>query len=460
MTPLKCPNPSCPFLFDPSQVPPGAVLACPHCGLRFTLAPNQQAPPVAPSTDLAFSSTSSPQARTTAKPKTREKTEVADEEDDDEEEDAPPKTISLKAIVLACVIVLILGGAGLFFVWNRVVERNKPKGGSNDVVAAELGLSFKKLEPSTGWERNDALRDEFSAKLFGYNRIDRPDGWFIADARKYEYAVRPTDLKERMNEQLTKNFSEIPPNLEGVPTTLLGLPATKYSFRGLHKESNTACSGEVTTLAMNTVGVWIYNYAGEQDFAGLEEAFQTARSSLRKIQKAGGDAAVRFEKPYRDKAGLFSVMDYEGLWAEKKDPKTQDDAAELWLRGTAKSLGRKDGPSTADLVVAVLEPSGDPKEQAEKHLLKQMNEGYKLENVTGDPTGDMPSSGELQLGTEVTRLKLRYPNADASANKLIAYSVVSSGGKTVVAYAYCTLKELEYWEQRMMQMVGSLKARK
>ena len=63
MTPAKCPNPSCPFLFDPSQVPPGAVIACPQCGLRFTLAPppppsqplfGPAAPPPAPADDLGF----------------------------------------------------------------------------------------------------------------------------------------------------------------------------------------------------------------------------------------------------------------------------------------------------------------------------------------------------------------------------------------------------------------------
>lgn len=457
MTPLKCPNPSCPFLFDPSQVPPGAVLACPRCGLRFTLGPNQQAPspPPAPPSDLAFSGAPSPHTRAAVKPRPGAEPEAGG---DEEQEELPSKSISLKAIVLVCLGMLIFGGLVITFI---VIRANRKKETlNNDVVAAELGLSFKKLEPSTGWERNDALKTEFGAQLFGYNRAERPDGWVIADARKYEYAVRPTDLKERMNEQLARNFGEIPPNLEGVPTTLFGLPATKYSFRGLHKESNTACTGEVTTVAVNTVGVWIYTYAGEQDYAGLEEAFQVARASLKKAQKAGGEPAVRFEKPYRDRAGLFSVVDYEGLWAQKKDPKIQDEAAELWMRGTAKSLGRKDGPSTADLIVAVLEPSGDPKEQGEKHLLKQMADGYKLETLTGDPTGDLPGSGELKMGTEVTRLKLRYPGADPNANKLIAYSVVSSGGKTVVAYAYCTLKELEYWEQRMMQMVGSLKAGK
>src|SRR5205809_249367 len=46
-TALKCPNPSCPFLFDPSQVPPGAVLTCPRCTMRFTLGASPTAPPPA-----------------------------------------------------------------------------------------------------------------------------------------------------------------------------------------------------------------------------------------------------------------------------------------------------------------------------------------------------------------------------------------------------------------------------
>lgn len=44
-TALKCPNPSCPFLFDPTQVPPGALLTCPRCGMRFTLGPTPGGPP-------------------------------------------------------------------------------------------------------------------------------------------------------------------------------------------------------------------------------------------------------------------------------------------------------------------------------------------------------------------------------------------------------------------------------
>src|SRR5205823_3358296 len=43
---LKCPNPSCPYVFDPAHVPAGVVLSCPRCAMRFTLgSPTPPAPP-------------------------------------------------------------------------------------------------------------------------------------------------------------------------------------------------------------------------------------------------------------------------------------------------------------------------------------------------------------------------------------------------------------------------------
>jgi hypothetical protein len=450
MTPLKCPNPGCPFLFDPSQVPPGAVLACPRCGLRFTLGPTPTHAPPAPSepNGLSFPK-AEPPARKPAKSKDPE---VRDEEPGDEV--AEGRSISLKAIVLACLGVLILGGVAVTYL---VIKANRKKETiNNEVLAAQYGLAIKPLDASTGWEKNDAAKDAFDGKLFGYVRSGSPEAWIVADAKKYDYAVRPTDLKERMNEQLARNFSEVPPNLEAVPASLLGMPAQKFSFRGLHRETNAVCLGDVYAVAMNTVGIWIYQYAGETDYAKLEDAFQSARASLRKLPKAGGEAAPRFDKPYRSKSGLFVVTDTDGVWEKKNGPETQDAKAELWLRGTGRTGGRRDPANTADLIVAVLDDGAE----AEKHVLAQMNEGYKTEPLTSEPTGDLPASGELKMDAEVTRLKLRYPGADPSSHKLIVYASVPSGGKSVVAYATCTLKDLEYWEQRLMQIVGSLKAGK
>jgi hypothetical protein len=53
MAALKCPNPTCPFLFDPTQVPPGAILTCPRCGMRFTLGPTAFQPPALPQPPVA-----------------------------------------------------------------------------------------------------------------------------------------------------------------------------------------------------------------------------------------------------------------------------------------------------------------------------------------------------------------------------------------------------------------------
>src|SRR5262249_2818511 len=51
---LKCPNSTCPYLFDPTGVPTGAVLNCPRCGMRFTLGPPAPAPPPAATTPPGY----------------------------------------------------------------------------------------------------------------------------------------------------------------------------------------------------------------------------------------------------------------------------------------------------------------------------------------------------------------------------------------------------------------------
>src|SRR5262245_24361337 len=58
---LKCPNPSCPYVFDPSLVPAGVVLSCPRCGMQFTLGP-PAAPPEASAAPAAPATPPSPDA--------------------------------------------------------------------------------------------------------------------------------------------------------------------------------------------------------------------------------------------------------------------------------------------------------------------------------------------------------------------------------------------------------------
>ena len=152
------------------------------------------------------------------------------------------------------------------------------------------------------------------------------------------------------------------------------------------------------------------------------------------------------------------MKDQDGLWAKKEPPSSIDTEGTLWLHGTPK-VGGKSKTSTAEFVVVEIDPSGDPKEQATELVKKSLPAGESvIEELTGEPTGD-PPAGELSPGTPVTRLKVRYKNAVGSVNKLLVYASVESGKKLIVAYAYCELKDLPYWEQRLMQIVGSVTPR-
>src|SRR5438067_2351804 len=82
---LKCANPNCPYLFDPSRVPAGVLLCCPRCGMRFTLATPSPATTVAtpqppggfpaappqPSPTLTFEEPTAPATPAAAEPVSR-----------------------------------------------------------------------------------------------------------------------------------------------------------------------------------------------------------------------------------------------------------------------------------------------------------------------------------------------------------------------------------------------------
>lgn len=146
MAALKCPNPSCPFLFDPTQVPPGAVLTCPRCGMRFTLGPTTFQPPAPPIAD----------AIPDAQPVFDEPAAPVAAAEPVQPPAAPPQPggallkIVLGTLVLVVAVGLIVGVRALgFFVRKAVTDetpsgdtvstdRPKPKG-PEQVYTSQLG---------------------------------------------------------------------------------------------------------------------------------------------------------------------------------------------------------------------------------------------------------------------------------------------------------------------------------
>lgn len=471
-SPLKCPAPNCPFLFDPDQVPPGAVIACPRCGLRFTLGPTAPAypgygmppPPPEPEPQSSFredlftsveGSAEKPRAKgiggePTAHAKIRPRSHG--------------KYGSLKSILVATGIVSGIGAVGLLLVFLTLYKKSQRPSEETDTELKypELNLRFKKPASDSGWARHDETLTSFNASLFGYGKGDdaNPSASIVGDARRFDHAVRPGDLKERITELLDRHFDNVTESEDPRDDTLCGLPATRFQYRATHKKTGDAITLEVHALANKAIGVWVFAWAAEREFAGYASAFQSLRAGLQ-IAKAGdvSSEVPTSTKTHRSRSGIFTLKEQDGLWTKQEPATSRDANGTLWLRGTPKSAGGKNKPGTADIVVVEIEPVGDAKDQALDTAKQSLAEGESIiEEIAGEPTGD-PAIGELVPATPVTRLKVRYKGADSGVNKLVVFASVDSGSKRVVAYATCPLKDLPYWEQRLMQVVGSLTAR-
>ncbi len=469
--PLKCPNPVCPFLFDPAQVPPGAVIACPRCGLRFNLGPTPPvypgyAAPAAPpepvsefSADL-FASSADGSVEVAGKRAASQQSSVNADE-------ALPRSKgkygSLKSILVAVGIVGLLGAVGLGFVFLSLYKKANLTREESDteIKYPDLNLQFKKPGSELGWTKHDSTRNDFKAALFGYVKGDEnaPGAWIVGDAKRLDHAAGPADLRERATELLNGRFDNVTEADDARDDQLCGRAATRFLFRASDKKTGENIVVEIHALANKAIGIWVFSWALERDFAGLAGDFQNIRSGLQIAEASDINSEVSVSaKPYRSKSGLFTVKDQDGLWAKKEPPASIDTDGTLWLHGTPK-VGGKSKTSTAELVVVEIDPSGDPKEQATELVKKSLPAGESvIEELTGEPTGD-PPAGELNPGFPVTRLKVRYKNAVGSVNKLLVYASVESGKKLIVAYAYCELKDRPYWEQRLMQIVGSLTPR-
>src|SRR5581483_6295373 len=156
MSALKCPNPSCPYLFDPTSVPPGVVLACPRCGMRFTLGPPAPAaPPPASVPPGAAPTATFPGAVLAGKPPRQAPAPAANpafaglEVEPGEETVARPTRPRLpvrssrrQTFLLVLVGVVALAGAGVA-IWYKVTQKPEPERADRTKQIKDLNISFE-----------------------------------------------------------------------------------------------------------------------------------------------------------------------------------------------------------------------------------------------------------------------------------------------------------------------------
>lgn len=458
---VKCPNPNCPFQFDASLVPAGAVIACPQCNLQFQL-PAFYAPPQHP----------------TAPPQPIEPADVEPLDADppaerrrrgDDQDDGPPSrrragrtTAPSKGGGITALIAVLVAGVGLLCCGGVVGGgfllgwfKGKPSDGG-DYRFPDYALTLN--GPGDGWEKDEGTRAALGVNLTAFKHAG-PEGYVAVHARKFTGDTGKGTLLPTAKEVLDGQFEDVDETLTPVEAKLLGFTGEKYEFTGRYRPTGTGCRGEVYAVVARNTLIWVYTWAERDGFDALAPAFDQFRASLKLDAPKTPDKVTRPPTEYPSTSGLFTVIDAEALWRKQGDPTIKDEKGDLLLygfrRSSAGSLGAK---HEAYLVVAVLDPAGDAKGQARKHVEDQFNGPDEVNALEGDPDGDPPASGPLPASDAVTRLTLKY--GGKSTDGLVAFATVDSGGKRVVAYAWAPLKERAYWEQRLMLLVGTLKGLK
>ena len=520
MSALKCPNPSCPFLFDPSQVPPGAVVTCPRCAMPFTLGPPTTAglgypsgtapqlpgapaaypgyPPTAlpgqapPSSGYGPAPFSAPPGYPPANPYAAAPAgypgqpyappgypgvpatapdpvvDFAEESDlPGESRVAPPRRSGgFGSAILAIAGVMLMLMIGLTLVYFAVRSKQglvSQSGISNSGELRNLDFNFAFAKPPEGWSRDQATQNSLGVNVVAYQRAE-PVAWAALGVSDYEKRnPKPYELQKKMTDQLLRVFDNLPEQLDIQETEWAGHPAQVCEFRGVYKPSGDSCFGYCYLMAYQGVGYWLYLWAPERNIESIGPELLALKDGFRTLEiREDWTERAPQQRVYLSPDKSYRITDYERLWEKpkRKDPKDEDDLGDMVLQAQLKGKERNDFPPTADFVVLILgEAPGEPLAAARDYIERRYKRipEIRVEEWSGDPAGD-PPAGPEDHDIPVVRLKVSYgSDALRSADKLVVFTALALGDRTIVAEGSCSWRERAIWERRLMQLTRSLR---
>ncbi len=473
---LKCPNPSCPFLFDPTQVPPGAILTCPRCGMRFTLGPVAPPPPVPTAPADAFDMTRSyspgfpsdaatlPSPAQPVPPSVEAPTPAANSRPLVRTHRQHEKSSLVPILgILAVVATAVALGVAVVGKLNS--------GPSPDSTAKFDERNVAYHLPVPNWERDDDAKALFGANLLG---LKRTGGAAVVAIEARDYKTRnpqPGELKEGISDRLRPLFDDID-SQEEEGTAWAGIPAIKFTFRGTAtgKLGSGTHLGEAYAIANKGIGYWFFAVAPESEANLMAADLDELRSRMKflaerndwKESTSGSVLLVGDAADYR-------LTDGDSWWKKLPDPHIEDPRADLAYDAEFKSRVKRDVKPRARLAVLILDPTGDDAMATLREYLRlQYEKLYGLKNwqdITDPPLGDSPSSGDRR---GIDTLRFKVTGTDANTAKLVVISAIqlnaqtADGSKPMVvgAHAACPFEYQIYWEKRLVQLAGSLRGAK
>jgi hypothetical protein len=440
VTTVKCPNPTCPYQFNPAQVPVGVVLSCPLCGMQFSL--GAPAAPAPPAEALSF-----PTAREPGEPAYRSPA-------------GDPRRLQSFALVLLTAIVLAGAGLAVYFTkFRKPGERARGAGEERPDVNLRYTL------PPAPWERDENLRAKLGSPYFLAFKRTEPAAFMAFGAKYFDTRMpRHSEVMTALTTPLVKMFDNIPDQhalVKGL--SWLGRDAIHFGFRGTPRAGGSNVMGECLAVAHAGVAYWAIGWANEEDYEGVAAEFAAAREGFRLLSERGDWTEKRPSVvTHRGDKFDYTILDPDGIWKDAdRKPETEDPKADKLL--VAKiAVDGSDLPDEAELLVYVLDAPGDPLDAVRKYVEKEMNRDVEsrgtntFTKLEGEPEGD-PAKNTVPASTAVLRLRSKNDRS-RDFSWLIALSAIRVGDKVVGVHARCRWDQRAAFDAKFVQVAGSLRA--
>jgi hypothetical protein len=482
-----CPNPVCTHEFEPAQLVGVAGVICPKCGMAIQLQPNSAPiagqvtanPPAGVPMARAVANvpvaspvtTQAPMARpvqANAGPPRAQPVNVsagppiAQAPPAQPHQAAQPGAMIVRArnlpksndwityslVIGGFLLIVALGLVGIM-VWSNGISNGGLLGG-NAYKNSDFNFSLQKRP---GWEEDRALKEKFGVRMLAQQRAN-PTAYMALDTldpKDRTPSVREMDAQARkLLGNYFKKTLEADPMKDG---EVAGEKANWFAFFGENDE--IAARGEVYFFADQGIGYWIYTWAAEGDYKGLQSDFAELRNGFAILGKRDKWEQVQSRQIVLTGAKVknYQLVDTTGRWEKEADSELDayDPKADLALKADdpnskIKSLG-------ANLVVMVLDNAPDAVAAAKAHILaKHKREGYPATRIS-DVEGELPkdrvgeSKGHL--------LKWRISNGDGRERYALV-GIVPRAKDMLVIYAEAPWERRFTWEEAFQRIVESV----
>ena len=436
---LKCPNPSCPFLFDPSQVPPGAVLTCPRCTMRFTLGPSASKAPPADGLDFTASKPAAKSAKPGAEPEA--------------EPEAKPPFLQSRAMLFIGIAACAAVAAALLAL---LLSGVKPAPVANPNERLIRNINFALTVPD-GWEADDDAKRLAKANVLAIKKAESSARIAIAYTG---FNTRPPQPGELLSGLVDERLKEVFDDFESTKSdgVWLDKKGTKITFRGRGRTIEGNFAGEAFAIGVHGNAYWFLAWALESEWEKVTAEIESMRNACRLIDpNLDWKATESGITTFTGEGAEYRVLDGDRWWVKQNDAKDEDPKADLLLLAKFQSKPRSDNPPKAFAVTYILPGSDDPLGTLRGHVKDRFAKLFSIKkwsDVTGDMQGDPPSSG-MPANAEVVRYHAE--NAESpNVSKLVVLNAISTGSGIVGIEAYCPWSDRAKWEKRLVALAASL----